>query len=116
MAQSENIYGSSAFDGTVASDFLGLGKVPDILKGESIDFSVADFTEFKTALINYVKSVYPTDYDNFVESDLGVMLIELFAYLASVLSLKADLMANEMYLPTVRTVGNLQKLFNLIGI
>jgi len=116
MAQNDSIYGTSAFDGTVKSDFLALGIVPENLRSEFIDYSTADFSEFKTSLLNYLKAVYPLDYTNFVESDLGIMLVELFSYLASVISLKSDLLANELYLPTVQTVGNLSKLLNLIGI
>jgi len=116
MVQNDSIYGTSAFDGTVKSDFLALGIVPENLRSEFIDYSTADFSEFKTSLLNYLKAVYPLDYTNFVESDLGIMLVELFSYLASVISLKSDLLANELYLPTVQTVGNLSKLLNLIGI
>jgi hypothetical protein len=116
MAQNDNIYGTSAFDGTVKSDFLALGIVPDNLRSQFIDYSTADFSEFKEALLSYLKAVYPLDYTNFVESDLGIVLVELFSYLASVISLKSDLLANELYLPTVQTVGNLSKLLNLVGI
>jgi len=112
----ESIYNSSAFDGTIQSDFLQLGDVPESLKAEYVDFSVDGFYEYKTALLNYIKAVYPRDYNNFVESDLGVMLTELFAYLASVTSFKADMIANEMFLPTVKTEGNLSKLLKLIGV
>jgi len=116
MTQNDSIYSTSAFDGTVASDFLALGIVPENLRADLIDYSTADFSEFKTSLLNYLQAVYPLDYTNFVESDLGVMLVELFSYLASVISLKSDLLANEMYLPTVQTIGNLSKLLNLVGI
>ena len=51
-----------------------------------------------------------------MESDLGVMLVEMFSYLASVLSLKADMLANESYLPSVQSPENLRKLLQLIGV
>ena len=108
-------YNASAFDGTVQSDFMKLGVISDLAKSNLIDYSVADFDEFKEAFINYVKSVYPDDYNNFVQSDLGMVFIELFAYLASVLSLKADFLANESYLSTVKTTENLRKMLELIG-
>ena len=63
-----------------------------------------------------MKAVYPDEYTNFAESDMGVMFTELFAYLASVISLKADFLANESYLSTVKTTTNLEKLLNLIGV
>tara|TARA_R100000458_G_C8276615_1_gene251968 strand:- start:2305 stop:3948 length:1644 start_codon:yes stop_codon:yes gene_type:complete len=109
-------YNASAFDGTVQSDFMRLGEIQELAKSQLIDYSVADFDEFKEALMDYVKAVYPDDYNNFVQSDLGVVFIELFAYLASVLSLKADFLANESYLSTVKTPENLRKVLELIGV
>ena len=44
------------------------------------------------------------------------MLVEMFAYVASVLSLKADMIANEMFIPSVKSPDNLRKLLQLIGI
>tara|TARA_R110000824_G_scaffold71214_2_gene182473 strand:+ start:2058 stop:3677 length:1620 start_codon:yes stop_codon:yes gene_type:complete len=116
MSNLESIYNSSAFDGTVKSDFMELGIVPETLKAEFVDYSVNDFSDLKTAMLNYIKAVYPADYNNFAESDLGIMLVELFAYMSSVMSFKADMIANEMFLPTVSTTTNLRKLLQLIGV
>jgi hypothetical protein len=112
----ESIYNPSGFDGQVTSDFLRLGGIPAALRKDLIDFSTADFDEFKESFNNYVKSVYPNDYNNFVESDLGQMLSELFAYMAAVLSFKADALAQENYIATAKTSEGLLKLLELIGI
>jgi len=109
-------YNSSAFDGTVESDFMKLGKISEDAKSQLVDYSIGDFDEFKDSFISYVKAVYPDDYNNFVQSDLGMVFMELFAYLGSVLSLKADFLANESYLSTVKTPENLRKLLELIGV
>jgi hypothetical protein len=117
MAQTlEGIYNTSAFDGTVESDFIKLGIIPDALKADLIDYSVADFDDYRQALTNYLRAVYPLDYNNFIESDLGIMMMEMFSYLAATLSLKADMTANELYLPTVKSTNNLRKLLQLIGV
>lgn len=110
------IYNPSGFDGQVTSDFLRLGGVPAALRKDLIDFSTSDFDAFKTNLNTYIKSVYPDDYTNFVESDLGQMLVELFAYMAAVLSFKADALAQENYIATAKTPEGLLKLLELIGI
>jgi len=109
-------YNASAFEGTVMSDFMALGQISDDAKSALVDYSVADFDEFKDAFISYVKAVYPEDYNNFIQSDLGMVFMELFAYMGSVLSLKADFLANESYLSTVKTPENLRKLLDLIGV
>lgn len=110
------IYNPSGFDGQVTSDFLRLGGIPTALRKDLIDFSTADFDEFKQSFENYIKSVYPSDYNNFVESDLGQMLSELFAYMGAVLSFKADALAQENYIATAKTSEGLLKLLELIGI
>tara|TARA_R100000458_G_scaffold16207_3_gene13867 strand:+ start:618 stop:2237 length:1620 start_codon:yes stop_codon:yes gene_type:complete len=116
MADITGIFNTSAFDGTITSDFLQVGNLSPQTKASRIDYSVADFEEYRTALLNYLQAIYPLEYNNFVESDLGIMLVEMFSYLASVLSLKADMLANESYLSSVQSPENLRKLLQLIGI
>ena len=116
MTTIAGIFNTSAFDGTIASDFLQLGTLTPQIKADRVDYSVADFDEYRTALLNYLKAIYPLEYNNFVESDLGIMLVEMFSYLASVLSLKADMLANESFLSSVQSPENLRKLLQLIGI
>jgi len=44
------------------------------------------------------------------------MLVEIVAYMGSVLSLKGDMLANENYLRTVKSRNNLKKLLELVGV
>lgn len=109
-------YNASAFDGVITSDFMDLGIIREEDKKGLIDYSVADFDEYKEALINYLKAVSLDEYNNFVESDFGMFFIELFAYIAATNSLKADFIANELFYPTVKTSERLSGLLDLIGI
>ena len=104
------------FSGTTQTDFMKSLGMDDARKGEFINFGGTDFLTIRQDLINYIKSVYPLDYDNFSESDLGVMFIELVAYMGASLSLKGDMLANENYIRTVKTRRNLQKLLELVGV
>ena len=110
------LYNISGFDGTIESDFLKLGQVPDDRKSDLIDYNINGFDQYRTALQNYLKSVYPLDYNNFAASDLGQMILEMFAYMSSVLALRTDMTANEMYLDTVKNEDNLNRLLALIGV
>lgn len=112
----DSIYNPSGFDGQVTSDFLRLGGIPPAMRKDLIDFSSSDFDDFKLKFLEYIKAVYPNDYSNFVESDLGVMLAELFAYMSAVLSFKADAIAQENYIATAKTDQSVAKLLELIGI
>ena len=104
------------FSGTAQTDFMKLYSIPDRKKEEYINFAGNDFLSIREDLISYIKAVYPLDYENFSESDLGVMLLELVAYMGSVVSLKSDMVANENYLRTVKTRTNLKKLLELVGV
>ena len=104
------------FSGTTQSDFMKFTSIPERKKQEYLDFAGTDFYSIRENLIGYIKSVYPTDYQNFSESDLGLMLIEVVSYMGAVLSLKGDMLANENYLRTVKNRNNLQKLLELVGV
>ena len=103
---------------TAESDYQKLiqsGK--DYLKKEAlIDYAATDFAGLRDSLIAYMKAAYATDYQNFTESDYGMMFTELVAYMGAVMSFKADALANEAYLPTARTRRNVSKLLNLSGV
>jgi len=49
----------------VESDFAKLVNVTDNEKSKLIDFAANDFASLRAALIDYVKAVYPLDYQNF---------------------------------------------------
>lgn len=104
------------FSGTTQTDFMKLSSIPDRKKQEYIDYAGTDFYSIRENLISYIKAVYPLDYQNFSESDLGLMLLEVISYMGGVLSLKGDMLANENYLRTVKNRNNLQKLLELVGV
>ena len=105
-----------SFSGTVNSDFMKLAPIPENKKPQYINFAAADFDSIKESLVNYIKALYPQDYSNFSESDLGVMLLELVAYMGTVVSYKTDAVASENFIRTVKTRNNLQKLLELVGV
>ena len=106
----------TTFKGTVASDFMKSVQFPDSQKAGLIDYAATDFLSIRASLISYIQATYPLDYQNFSESDLGMMLIEVIAYMGAVMSLKADLLANENYIATAVNRYNVQKLLELVGI
>ena len=104
------------FSGTVGSDFMKLAQIPVSKRPSLINFAATDFISLRQSLIDYAKTVYPEDYKYFVESDLGMMFIELASYMGSVLSMKADMLANENFLATAKQRSSVKKLVELIGV
>ena len=105
-----------SFSGTIKSDYMKLANIPTWKKPQYIDFAASDFLTLRDSLINYIKSVYPLEYDYFAESDLGMMLIECTAYMGAVMSMKADMLANENFFATARQKASVKKLLELIGV
>jgi len=104
------------FSGTIASDFMKLANIPVNKRPSLVNFAATDFLTLRDSLIDYSKAVYPLDYQYFVESDLGMMFIDLIAYMGSVMSMKADMLANENFLVTANQRSSVKKLLQLIGI
>jgi len=101
---------------TAASDFLKYVEYRDDSKSDLIDYAATDFLSLRDALISYIKAVYPLDYNLFSESDLGMMLVEMVAYMGSVMSMKADMLAHECFLKTAKNPVNVRKLLQLVGV
>lgn len=104
------------FSGTVQSDFLK--NIPSVLddKEKLIDFAAADFDTHRANLLSYVRANFPNDYNNFTESDFGVLLLEMMAAVGHIQSHKADYLANENFLKTARERSSVKKLLELIGV
>ena len=57
-----------------------------------------NFTSFKSDLIDYAKSYYPTTYTDFNQASPGSMFIEMAAYVGDVLSFYLDNQLQETFL------------------
>lgn len=65
-----------------------------------IDFSGLDFDTARRAIIEYIQKYYPDDFNDFIASNGIIMLVEIIAAVTAKLSLRADLLSNEAFLPT----------------
>ena len=61
-----------AFSGTVSSDFMKLASIPESKKQQYIDYAGTDFYSIRSNIIEYIKSVYPLDYQT--RSNLNKLL------------------------------------------
>ena len=104
------------FDGTVKSDFLKFLPSEIETKERFIDFTSSDFVSLRNNLLKYARATFPLDYNNFNESDFGILLVELMAAVGHIQSHKVDYLANENFLRTARERSSVKKLMELIGI
>jgi hypothetical protein len=68
-----------------------------------IDFSALDFDTSRRAIIEYIRTYYPDDFNDWVAHSGIMMLIETQANNVAKLSLRSDLLSNESFLPTCQT-------------
>lgn len=81
----------------------------------TIKYYSRDFDKLKQDLIEYAKLVYPDTYSDFSEASVGMMLIEMVAYVGDVLSYHLDKRYNEMFLETAQQRSSLIRLSNNLG-
>jgi len=81
----------------------------------NLNYTNQDFWSMKTRLVEYIRQKFPTEFNDFVESSVAIMLIENWAFLADTLSFKMDQIANEIFIDTVTEVENAFRLCKLIG-
>lgn len=93
-------------------DVSSLVKTPSLV---NVNYTNQDFWSMKARLIDYIKQQFSDSFNDFVESDLAVMLIENWAFIADTLSFKIDQIANEVFIDTVTEVDNAFRLATLVG-
>jgi len=69
----------------------------------------------KARLISFTRDKFGSDFNDFVESSLAIMLIENWAFIADTLSFKIDQIANEVFIDTVTETENAFRLAKLVG-
>ena len=81
----------------------------------NLNYTNQDFWSMKTRLIEYIRQKFSTDFSDFVESSVAMMLIENWAFLADTLSFKMDQISNEIFIDTVTELENAFRLAKLVG-
>lgn len=69
----------------------------------NIDFSALDYDTSRRAIIEYIKTYYPDDFNDFVASNGIMMIVDIIASTTAKLAIRSDMLANESTLPTAKT-------------
>jgi hypothetical protein len=88
-------------------------KIVQVGKRPIIDYVTKDYEGFKQGMLGLIPQLLPNWTDR-TENDFGVVLIELFAYVADILSYYQDRVANEAYLSTATQRRSVVELLRLI--
>lgn len=82
---------------------------------DNISYLNKTFSDFKTNLINYSKTYFPTTYNDFSEASPGNMFIEMSAYVGDVMSFYLDTQVQENFLLYAKEKENLYALSYMLG-
>jgi len=79
------------------------------------DFQSFDFETIRKSMIEYLRTYYPEDFNDFTESSEYVALIDLIAFLGQSLAFRTDLNARENFLDTAERRDSILKLARLVS-
>lgn len=79
------------------------------------NFKAYDFESLREALLNYVQTNYPEDFNDFINSSEYVALIDLMAYMGQNIAFRSDLNLRETFLETAEVRGNVMSIARQLG-
>lgn len=80
-----------------------------------IDYTAYDFDTLKQALINYVQTYYPEDFNDYIESSEFIAIIELLAYFGTSLAFRTDLNSRENFIDTAERRESIIRLAQMVN-
>lgn len=84
-------------------------------KTRTVKYLNRDFSQFRNNLINFAKIYFPNTYNDFNESDPGMMFIEMASYIGDVLSYYTDKQLKESLLPYAQERENIYAIAQSLG-
>jgi hypothetical protein len=81
----------------------------------NISYLNKTFSDFKTNLVNYAKTYFPTTYNDFSDASPGTMFIEMASYVGDVMSFYLDTQTQENFLLYAKEKENLYALSYMLG-
>jgi hypothetical protein len=84
-------------------------------KRKNIQYINRDFSEIRASLVDYARTYFPTTYNDFTPSSVGMMFMEMAAYVGDVMSFYLDNQIQETYLQYARQTNNLYELAYMFG-
>jgi len=82
---------------------------------KDIKYLNRDFASFRQKLIDYSKTYFPTTYNDFTPSSIGMMFMEMSSYVGDVLSFYLDTQIQETFIQYAKQKENLFNLAYMLG-
>lgn len=80
-----------------------------------IDYTAYDFDTLKQALLEYIRTYYWEDYNDYVESSEFIAIVELLAYLGTSLAFRSDMNSRENFIDTAERRESIIRLAQMVN-
>lgn len=80
-----------------------------------ISFVSYDFDSIKQSLVDYTRTYYPEQFNDYIQSSEFISLLELFAYICEQLAYRVDMVAHENFITTAQRKQSILRLAKLIS-
>jgi hypothetical protein len=81
----------------------------------AVSFVSYDFDTIKQSLVDYTRTYYPEQFNDYIQSSEFIAMLELFAYIAEQLAYRVDMVAHENFITTAQRKQSILKLAKLIS-
>ena len=80
-----------------------------------VDLQAYDFDTIRSAMVEYIKTNFPENFNDYIESSEFIAIIELLSYLSQSLAFRVDLNTRENFLSTAESRDSILRLANMLG-
>ena len=80
-----------------------------------VDFQAYDFDTIRSAMVEYIRTNFPENFNDYIESSEFIAIIELLAYLAQSIAFRMDVNTRENFLETAERRDSVYKLARQLG-
>ena len=81
----------------------------------NVDFQAYDFDTMRLAMVEYIKTNFPENFNDYIESSEFIAIIELLAFLSQSLAFRMDVNTRENFLETAERKDSVFKLARMLG-
>lgn len=81
----------------------------------AVSFVSYDFDSIKQSLVDYTKTYYPEQYNDYIQSSEFIAMLEMFAYIAEQLAYRVDMVSHENFITTAQRKQSILRLAKLIS-
>ena len=82
---------------------------------KNADFQSYDFDNLRRTMIDYIRTNFPEDFNDYIESSEYLALIDLIAYIGQSIAFRVDLNARENFLETAERRDSILRLAQLVS-